>query len=112
MSATHRSRLPWVCLEAPRRLLWPGRGVSPKHIKIGFGCNGLGLLPLWFLALYQLGFVTKLRAFDSCFSGFSLPGLRLQDVLEPDAVLIELALQAAHHCLACVFVRRDAQLVL
>ena len=22
--------------------------VSPKHIKISFGCNGLGLLPLWF----------------------------------------------------------------
>ena len=35
-------------------------GVSPKRIKIRFGCTGPRLLPLWFLALYRLGFVTKL----------------------------------------------------
>ena len=29
--------------------------VSPKRIKIGFGCSGIRLLPLWFLALHQLG---------------------------------------------------------
>ena len=33
--------------------------ISPKPIKIGFGCGGLGLLPLWFFALYQLGFTPR-----------------------------------------------------
>ena len=53
------------CLEVPRRLLCQAEVVSSKPIKIGFGCDGLGLLPLWFFALYQLGFITKICALDS-----------------------------------------------
>ena len=86
--------------------------VSPKRIKISFGYDGLGLLPLWFHALHQLGFVTKFYTLDPCFSGFSFPGFRLQDAPNPDAVPVGLAPQAARHCSSCIFVFREAQLVL
>ena len=74
--------------------------VSPKRINIRFGCNGLRLLPLWFFALYRLGFDAKLCAFDPV-SAVPLPGRRFQDVLEPDTVLVELALRSTHHCSSC-----------
>ena len=66
--------------------------VNPTRIKMGFGCNGLGLLPHGFYDRCYLGFITKLCALASGFSSLSLPGLRLHDVVEPDAVLIEVAL--------------------
>ena len=37
------------------------------------GRHGLWLLPLWLLALYQLGLVTNLRALDSGLCGLSFP---------------------------------------
>ena len=58
----------------------------------------------------SLGLMIKLRALNSGLCGLSFLRHCFQDVLEPDEVLIELSLRAAH-CLTCVFLRKDAQFV-
>ena len=68
-------------------------------------------VPLWLFTLCQFCSITKLCALDSGFKQRLPPGLRLQDVVEPDAVLIEMALQTASHCFSCVFICGEAQSV-
>ena len=74
--STQMCTQPYVCYasvsaalglsEIRRRLLWPGRGLWFQSVfKTDFGCNGLGLPPLWLFALCRLGFITKLCALDS-----------------------------------------------
>ena len=80
-------QLHWLCLEVQRRLLCQAEAVAPKRIKPGFGCNGLGCS--------RSGSSRSVSSFsspgyvrDSGFSSFSILGLRLQDVAEPDVVLM------------------------
>ena len=110
--ATHRFRLLWVCLEVLRRLLWPGRGYKSKahqdRLRLWWSWAASALV----LRALSARFYTTLCALDSCFSSFSLPGLRLQDVLEPDAVLVELAIKTSNHCSSCVFICGERSLYL
>ena len=75
------------CLEVQRRLLCQAEAATPKRIKPDFGCNGLGCS--------RSGSSRSVGSFsspgyvrDSGLSSFSILGLRLQDVAEPDVVLM------------------------
>ena len=111
MSATHRSRLRWACVEIPRRLLCQAEGVSPKYIKIGFGCNGLGLPLLWFFALYQLGLSPGFVRLTLVSAVSPSLVFVCRMFFETDAMLIGLAPQTVTHCFSFIFICGEAQFV-
>ena len=92
----------WVALKFNDACFCQAEAVTPKRIKTGLGCNGLGLLPLWLFALCQFASSPSM-CFDSGFSSLSIHGLRLQDVVDLMQCLLS-GRFLGNHSFSCVLV--------